>query len=188
MTTKTPWADLRRIITGVDDDGHSRVIIDDNLPNRFIHDDGEGLHEVWTDPGYQLDRRATNDQTDRTVTIAPEKNGVRFRYFTIAPNTTLLEGMTEETYRKIVSAAFASVGSAHHQRDTSRHSAMHETPTIDCIVLLQGRVKLILDDDERELKQFDMVVQRGTNHAWEVLGDEPALLIAVLIDREFSDS
>ena len=87
MTAKTPWADLRRIITGVDDDGHSRVIVDDNLPNRFIHDDGEGLHDVCTDPVYQLVRRAINDQTDRTVTIAPRKNGVRYKTILELPLT-----------------------------------------------------------------------------------------------------
>ena len=34
------------------------------------------------------------------------------------------------------------------------------------------------------LKPHDVVVQRGTNHAWVNNGEEPALLIAVLIDSE----
>ncbi len=38
--------------------------------------------------------------------------------------------------------------------------------------------------DEIDVKPFDTVVQRGTNHAWRNNGDEPALLIAVLIDSE----
>ena len=40
----------------------------------------------------------------------------------------------------------------------------------------------LLDNEEVDLKPFDVVVQRGTNHAWVNNGDEPALLIAVLID------
>ena len=43
---------------------------------------------------------------------------------------------------------------------------------------------LLLDEDERDLKPFDVVVQRGTNHAWINKGTEPALLIAVLMDAE----
>jgi hypothetical protein len=39
-----------------------------------------------------------------------------------------------------------------------------------------------LDDDEIDLKPFDVVVQRGTNHAWVNRGNIPALLMAVLID------
>ena len=48
--------------------------------------------------------------------------------------------------------------------------------------MLKGDVTLILDDEEVDLKPFDVVVQRGTNHAWINNGTEPALLIAVLID------
>ena len=68
--------------------------------------------------------------------------------------------------------------------DTTKHPAMHKTETIDYIILLKGDVSLILDEDEVRLKPFDVVVQRGTNHAWVNHGDEPALLIAVLIDAE----
>ena len=59
---------------------------------------------------------------------------------------------------------------------------MHKTETIDYIILLKGDVTLVLDQEEVDLKPFDVVVQRGTNHAWVNNGDEPALLIAVLID------
>ena len=53
---------------------------------------------------------------------------------------------------------------------------------IDYIILLKCDVTLILDDEEVRLKAHDVVVQRGTNHAWVNNGTEPALLIAVLID------
>ena len=59
---------------------------------------------------------------------------------------------------------------------------MHKTETIDYIIILKGDVTLILDEEEVELKPFDVVVQRGTNHAWINNGNEPALLIAVLVD------
>ena len=59
---------------------------------------------------------------------------------------------------------------------------MHCTRSIDYIVLLSGRVKLILDEEETILEPFDVVIQRETNHAWQNLSDQPAQLIAVLID------
>ena len=61
---------------------------------------------------------------------------------------------------------------------------MHKTETIDYIILLKGDVTLLVDKDEVELKPHDVVVQRGTNHAWINKGSEPALLIAVLIDSK----
>ena len=55
------------------------------------------------------------------------------------------------------------------------------------IELDKGDVSLLLDEDEVKLKPFDVVVQRGTNHAWVNLGEEPALLIAVLIDSDLKE-
>ena len=59
---------------------------------------------------------------------------------------------------------------------------MHKTRTVDYVVLLSGQLTLLLDRGEVKLKPFDVVVQRGTNHAWVNNGKEPAILAAVLID------
>jgi len=61
---------------------------------------------------------------------------------------------------------------------------MHTTRTVDYVILLSGRVTLLLDKGEVELKPFDVVVQRGTNHGWVNRGTEPALFAAVLIDAK----
>ncbi|MDR3500505.1 MAG: cupin domain-containing protein [Parvibaculum sp.] len=50
--------------------------------------------------------------------------------------------------------------------------------------MLEGDVTLYLDEAEVKLKPHDVVVQRGTNHAWVNTGTTPALLIAVLIDAD----
>ena len=51
-------------------------------------------------------------------------------------------------------------------------------------MLLSGEVTLLLDKGEVDLKPFDVVVQRGTSHAWVNKGKEPALIAAVLIDAK----
>ena len=61
---------------------------------------------------------------------------------------------------------------------------MHTTRTVDYIVVLSGRVTLLLDKGEVELKPFDVVVQRGTNHGWVNRGSEPAVMAAILIDAK----
>ena len=45
------------------------------------------------------------------------------------------------------------------------------------------RASLILEEGETRLKPGQVVIQRGTNHAWQAHGG-PALFLAVLIDRE----
>ena len=77
---------------------------------------------------------------------------------------------------------FAGMNGGHLQPDTSRHPAMHQSSTTDDIILLSGEITLVLDKEERTLKPFDVVVQRGTNHAWVNRGTQDALLMAVLVD------
>ena len=77
---------------------------------------------------------------------------------------------------------FAAFGAEDHLRDQSKHPAMHQTDTLDVICLLQGDASLVLDSGETRIKPGQVVIQRGTSHAWRAHGG-PALLLAVLIDR-----
>ena len=88
---------------------------------------------------------------------------------------------------ELAAQAFQSIGAEHERVDTTRHPTMHKSKTIDYIILLEGDVTLLLDDDEVKLQPFDVVVQRGTNHAWINNGSEPALFIAVLIDANIKE-
>ena len=49
-------------------------------------------------------------------------------------------------------------------------------------VVLQGEIDMLLDDSEVHLKVDDMVIQRGTNHAWSNRGMESCFIAFVLID------
>jgi hypothetical protein len=68
-----------------------------------------------------------------------------------------------------------------------KRTVMHRTRTLDYVVVVDGEVMLILDDSEVTLRKSDVVVQRGTNHAWENRSDRRASLAFFHIDAEFSD-
>jgi quercetin dioxygenase-like cupin family protein len=63
-------------------------------------------------------------------------------------------------------------------------SPMHRTHTVDYALLLEGECELLLDEGSVHLRAGDVVVQRGTNHAWHVVGDRPARFAFLLIDAE----
>ena len=42
----------------------------------------------------------------------------------------------------------------------------------------------LLDIGDVQMKPFDVLIQRGTNHGWVNHGDTPALLAAILVDAE----
>ena len=169
---------MRRIVTGHNKEGRSIITID-GPPARSIGEDVGGLFELWNTDGNIIDTKDNLDRADQDIILSPPTGGTKFRYFQINPTP---EGIPMEIMQEIAADAFEKIGAGHHRVDTSKHPAMHKTETIDYIILLKGDVTLILDEDEVTLKPHDVVVQRGTNHAWVNNGNEPALLIAVLID------
>lgn len=60
--------------------------------------------------------------------------------------------------------------------------AMHETDTIDYLVVLSGEVALEPEGGSAEiLKVGDCVVQLGGRHAWKARGDAPCVIAAVIV-------
>ena len=62
---------------------------------------------------------------------------------------------------------------------------MHRTETVDYALLLSGECDLELDSGEVvHMKPGDIVVQRGTMHAWVNNGTAPAVFAFILIDAD----
>ena len=171
---------MRRVVTGHDEEGKSIVVLD-GPPAQSIGEDVGGLFELWNTDGNLINTKDRIDRADDEILLSPPKNGSKFRYFQINPTP---EGVPMDVLQNMAADAFEKIGASHHRIDTSKHPAMHKTDTIDYIILLEGDVTLILDKEEIDIKPHDVVVQRGTNHAWVNNGNNPALLIAVLIDSD----
>lgn len=113
--------------------------------------------------------------------IVPSPHGSIFRFVRIEPESSFAH-LSEAERRESTRKAFARIGSEDALSDTAKHAAMHKTVTVDYIVVLSGRVTMILDDGEVDLQPRDVVIQRGTNHAWVNKHEEEAFLCAVLLD------
>jgi quercetin dioxygenase-like cupin family protein len=67
-------------------------------------------------------------------------------------------------------------------------SPMHRTQSIDYGIVLEGELWLMLDDgSETRLGPGDVVVQRGTDHAWENRSEHTVRVVFVLVDGAFTD-
>ncbi len=166
----------RRIVTTVDPDGKSRVLIDGIASHTITV-----LTEMWITDAKAPNHRDGIDHAEESDRLEPPPGGTLFRYFEIAPESETTH-LTEDEKRKASAEWFAGMNGAHLQPDTSRNPGMHRSHTTDYIILLSGEITLMLDKEERTLKPFDCVVQRGANHAWVNRGSETALLMAVLVD------
>src|SRR5262249_37511107 len=164
---------IRRIVTGHNAEGKS-TIAEDTLIAAI---EPFGLQELWSTASVPAVLDAPLER--RNVKLEPPPGGTLFRFFEIRPQ----EGrLTAQDVTKLLNAAFAALDASHCRIDMHRHPLMHRTRTIDYVILLRGEATLILDEGEVDLKPLDVVVQRGTNHAWVARGGEPALFMAVLVD------
>ena len=179
------WEALRRIVTvnkSAADGGRARSsVLIDGEPAKVLAVEEAGLAEIWS---AALDPARLHDGVDRLATedvaLEPDAGAVKVRWFTVPP-----EGAAASAEDREAAAAFGftAAQAAHARIDTSRHPMMHETDTLDVIILVRGSVDLLLDDGEaRALKPGDVIIQKATNHAWVNKGDETALLVAVLMN------
>lgn len=171
---------MRRVITGDDTNGKSVVILD-GPPSGMSGDPAlGGLFEIWHEAlAGQLDPRETHDRGETKSVLSPAAGHVKVRWFAISPTP---EGAPPDMVRALARERFAAFEAEDHLTDQDRHPAMHQTDSLDIICLISGEASLILDDSETRLKPGQIVIQRGTSHAWTAHGG-PALFLAVLIDR-----
>ena len=165
----------RRIVTGNNHDGKSHVV-SDGAAFEF-----GPLTEFWVTDSAPASYGSDDEVEGRPVRLEPPANGSVFRFFRVDPEDP---NLSRDEIEAGTAAGFAAIGAEHCRPDTTRSPRMHTTSTVDYIVLLRGEVTLLLDDDEVDLKPFDVVVQRGTNHAWINRGTEPAELVGILVDAE----
>src|SRR5690242_6037182 len=66
-----------------------------------------------------------------------------------------------------------------------KRTVMHRTKSLDYAVVIEGEVVLVLEDSEVLLKKSDVVIQRGTNHAWENRSDKVTRMAFFHVDAEF---
>ena len=59
---------------------------------------------------------------------------------------------------------------------------MHRTGTVDYAIILEGEIWAVMDEGETLMREGDVLIQRGTNHAWSNRTDQPAYVAFVLID------
>lgn len=171
---------IRRIVTHDDAEGLSYALIDGQAENVI-----GGLTELWVTDSQRANHTATVDNGALSKRLAPPPGGTVFRAFEIPPISQSAH-LTLEEQQAAWKSLFAAMEAPDAQPDIRRDPGMHRTASTDYIILLSGEITLVLDKTEHTLKPFDVVVQRGTNHAWVNRGTEPAFLMAVLVDSNAS--
>jgi len=172
---------FRRVVTGHNAQGKSFFIMDAPAPT--VHSRGRGatvVTELWESRRTPASNAGNDDPTvGQPQRLPPPKNGTKFRVVEYPPDSQRV-------------AALRAGGSTHdasadgYVRDLSnrRHPGFHKTHSIDYAIVLFGEIWALMDDGEVLLKAGDVLIQRGTNHAWSNRTEAPCCVAFVLIDAE----
>ncbi len=172
---------MRRIVTGHNAAGRSVIVADGPTPNTFGPPGDPYLINFWATACAPARLSDPADPADGEIALHSTNGGATFRFFRVPPETSFSH-LSDAERRQGSAEYYARIGAADAYDPAARHPGFHRTRSIDFIVLLEGEVTLMLDDDETVMKPFDVVIQRGTNHSWVNRGERTALLMAVLID------
>jgi mannose-6-phosphate isomerase-like protein (cupin superfamily) len=166
----------RRVVTGHDASGRAVVLIDGNAPNAKVRK-ATGLTStlLWVTEESPADNAGGVDSADREIGVAPPLRGSIFRVVDFPPAAEA--GAVDNA------AMLKEMGLAGGHADP-RHAAMHRTRSIDYAVVISGEIDMLLDDSEVHLGAGDVLVQRGTNHAWVNRGKENCRIAFVLIGAD----
>jgi len=177
---------IRRVITGHDAQGKAIVVSDGPAPAVRTNPlrPGHVSTDLWKTGAAPVVLKANmEDPTGGPKQIHPLPGGTVFRISELAPEPEAVRNLDPEGAREVFKA-MGNEGAATFGRG-GRHPMMHRTETIDYAVVLEGRVTLVLDDQDVELEAGDVVIQCGTNHAWSNRSDKPCRMLYVLIDGNF---
>jgi hypothetical protein len=169
----------RRIVTGINGAGRSCVVEDGVSPAMQLMPGREGYrnNNIWRTLGSPA-AVAAPDSVLEHQGVLPPRLGTVIRVIDIPP-----ESPDPAEAKRQTAAVFAAMfKDAHHDAGHARHPGMHITDTIDYAILLQGELWAILEEDETLMRAGDILIQRGTNHAWANRSQSIARIAFILID------
>jgi mannose-6-phosphate isomerase-like protein (cupin superfamily) len=187
-TTNEAGRNFRRIVTGHDQDG-SAIILSDAPPDRVQQVGGPGgptFFEVWNtrETPVVIDRQS-GEPAESGLVLAPPKGGTRIRVIDFPPEGDAIRSLTTAE----AAEKFSEIGGedAAQSRTGAPHPLMHRTQTLDYGIVLEGELTLVVDHGETTVQAGDIIIQRGTNHAWANRSDKNCRVVFVLIDGQFVD-
>ncbi|TAL78988.1 MAG: cupin domain-containing protein [Burkholderiaceae bacterium] len=180
MTSDKNIRPVRRIVTGRNSQGKSIICSDAASPHSMtlagVSD--FGVTDIWKTYESPANNNGPDDACSGKIELAPPKSGSVFRIVQFPPDEAYV-GKWERN------AAFSSMGESGAEaihESGARHEAMHCTSSVDYAFVLEGEIWAILDEGEVCMSAGDVLVQRGTNHAWSNRSSKPCMVGFVLID------
>lgn len=146
---------IRRIVTGHDSSGVAKVLIDAPAENVKSSRPGQFSTLLWC-----------TDDAPATMPVGEDAEDMGARKLGTYP--------PERGTRFMIA-----------EYPPGNVPRRHRTETIDYIIVLSGEIEMDLDGDDKVMMgPGDVMIQRGTYHAWRNKGPEVCRMAFVLVDAQ----
>jgi mannose-6-phosphate isomerase-like protein (cupin superfamily) len=169
--------DFRRVV--VVDEGERSHVASDGAPQQVTTDPARpGFRSalLWvTEHGPVRIKDVRESPLASPESLRPPPGGSLCRVVDFPPERNFLDKVSaEQVQRYFLGAGGADIWTG---RQGAPHPYMHKTGSLDFCFIIEGQVTLVLDTQEVALNAGDIVVQRGTNHAWSNRSDRPCRVV-----------
>jgi quercetin dioxygenase-like cupin family protein len=145
---------IRRVVTGHDAAGVAKVLLD-----------APAINTKSSQPGLVSTMMWSTDGAPAAIPIGEQPEDMGGRILGTAPPRN--------------GTRFAVI-----DFPPGNHPHMHRTETIDYVIVIEGEIEMDMDASTVKLKAGDIMIQRGTNHAWANRSDKRARVAFVLVDAQ----
>jgi len=159
---------IRRVVTGNDERGRSRVLFDSAAPNvnpRAVSP-GAGMTDVWVFPTCPAVISGERDDGKLPFNFEPPEHGGHLRIVQSMGRTTGYDPAKDTSAVPVHAPKQRPGGTWDRGGQNAFSSPIHKSATVDYGIVLEGERVLRLDDGEYVMKPGDVVVQLGNWHGW----------------------
>jgi len=178
---------IRRVVTGNDAQGRSKVLYDGAAPNVNANafKKGTGMTDVWVYQECPATIAGERDDGNLPFHFEPPRNGGHLRVVQSDPKPADYDPAADKFIVPPHPPKKTEGGTWERGGQSLYTTRMHKSETLDYGILLSGERILVLDDGDYVLNPGDTVVQIGSWHAWSNLN--ASQMAFVMMGAKFSD-
>src|SRR5688572_21280749 len=160
---------IRRVVTGNDADGRSRVIYDSAAPGvkESAFKKGTGMTDIWMFERSPAPLSGERDDGDLPFHFEPPEHGARLRIVQSDARPEQYDAASDKYVTAEHPPRRTEGGTWERGRQNLYTTRIHKSETLDYGILLSGERILVTDAGKHLIKPGDVVIQIGSWHAWE---------------------
>ncbi len=180
---------IRRVVTGNDAQGRSRVLFDSAAPNvnPGAVTPSAGMTDLWVYQGSPAVISGERDDGNLPFSFEPPERGGHLRMVQSTGKPADYDASKDKVAVPEGTPRLRPNSSTWDRGGQNAFSSpVHKSESVDYGILLEGKRTLLLDDGRHDLSPGDVVVQVGNWHGW-TNPEQGSLMAFVMMGARFDE-